>query len=585
VFVPRASHFGWAARYLLFEIEAVSMHRTASVLVLSLSMSLLAATTIVGSAWSLPGALLSQSKINSATLPGLIDDGDELGDSVANLGDLDGPGPSVVALAVGAVNDDDGGAHRGAVYILFLNAAGSVLSYQKISATQGGFVGTLVQGDEFGGAVTSLGDLDGPGPSKIAIAVGAAHDDDGGGLGDRGAIYILFLSSAGMVLSQQKISDTAGNFTATLADLDEFGGSLAGLGDLDGPGGSAVALATGAVYDDQAGADCGAVYILFLNSNGTVSSYRKVTAGISGFTGNLGSGDNFGEDVAPLGDLDGSGASVLALAVGAVGDGDGGSDRGSVYVLFLWTNGTVISHQKISSTKGNFAGPLLNDDNFGTAVSCLGDLDGSGPSAVTLAVGAGSYDGLGLDRGAVYILFLDTTGSVLSHQEISSTIGGFAPFLADTDEFGSGLAALGDINGGGAGAQTLASGVSFDDDGGPNRGAVYLLSLDGLVVVGVQDPLGTRRSGLGSPRPNLFSQRTTIPFRIEQAGHVRIEVWDATGRLVRRLLNEAMGPGEHQAVWDGLDESRSPRASGTYFLRMSVDGGTVSEGVKAVLLR
>jgi flagellar hook capping protein FlgD len=559
------------------------MRRSALVFALPMMLGLAFATTIVHTAWSAPGSLLSQSKINNSTLPGQIDDGDELGDSVANLGDLDGPGPSVVALAVGAVNDDDGGAHRGAVYILFLNAAGSVLSYQKISLTQGGFIGTLDQGDELGGAVTSLGDLDGPGPSKIAIAVGAAHDDDGGL--DRGAIYILFLNSAGMVLSQQKISDTEGNFTGTLLDADEFGGSLAGLGDLDGPGGSVAALATGAVYDAGGGFDRGAVYILFLNSNGTVSSHRKIADSQGGFTGTLGNGDNFGEDVAPLGDLDGPGASVLALAVGTVGDGDGGSHRGAVYILFLWTNGTVISHQKISSTKGNFTGPLLNDDNFGTAVASLGDLDGPGPSAAALAVGAGSDDGLGLDRGAVYILLLNNTGTVLSYQEISSTIGGFAPFLADTDEFGSGLAALGDINGGGAGAMTLASGVSFDDDGGPDRGAVYLLNLDGVAVVGVQDPPGTRRQRLGRPQPNLFSQRTTIPFRIERAGRVRIEVWDASGRLVRRLLDNPLNAGDHQTIWDGTDESRNPRASGTYFVRMSVDGRTAAEGVKAVLLR
>ena len=561
------------------------MRRSALVFALPTMLGLAVATTIVHTAWSAPGTLLSQSKINSATLPGQIDDGDELGDSVANLGDLDGPGPSVVALAVGAVNDDDGGSHRGAVYILFLNAAGTVLSYQKISATQGGFVGTLDQGDEFGGAVTSLGDLDGAGPSKIAIAVGAAHDDDGGGLGDRGAIYILFLNSAGVVLSQQKISDTQGNFTAQLADFDEFGGSLAGLGDLDGPGGSVAALATGAVYDADGGTDRGAVYILFLNGNGTVSSHRKISSTSGGFTGNLGNGDNFGEDVASLGDLDGPGASVLALAVGAVGDGDGGSDRGSVYILFLWTNGTVISHQKISSTSGGFTGPLLNDDNFGTAVASLGDLDGPGPSAAALAVGAGSDDGLGLDRGALYILLLNNTGTVLSYQEISSTIGGFAPFLADTDEFGSGLAALGDINGGGVGAMTLASGVSFDDDGGPDRGAVYLLNLDGVAVVGVQDPPGMRGTRIGRPQPNLFSQRTTIPFSIEHAGRVRIEVWDVTGRLVRRLLDDPLDPGDHQTVWDGTDESRNPRGSGTYFVRMSVDGRTAAEGVKAVLLR
>ncbi len=558
-----------------------------STLGLAMMTIVLATATIFGTAWSQPGTLLSHTKINSNTLAGLgapLDDTDEFGDAVAALGDLDGPGPSVAALAVGAIADDDGGTHRGAVYILFLNAAGSVLSYQKISATQGNFTGTLDAGDEFGGALASLGDLDGPGPSVAALAVGAIGDDDGGV--ERGAVYILFLNSGGTVLSHQKISNTQGGFTATLDDLDEFGGALAGLGDLDGPGGSAAALAVGAVYDDDGGSDRGAVYILFLNGAGSVLSHRKISSTEGNFLATLGNFDNFGEDVAPLGDLDGPGASVGALAVGAVGDGDGGSDRGAVYVLFLWTNGSVLYHQKISSSQGNFAGPLQNNDNFGSAVAGLGDLDGSGSSVAALAVGAGSDDGLGLDRGAIYILFLDSTGNVLSYQEISSTAGGFASLLDDTDEFGSGLAALGDIDGSGGGAQTLACGVGFDDDGGLDRGAAYLLSLAGGAVVAVDDPpAGARWDGLGRPQPNLFSQRTTIPFRIRQAGRARIEIWDATGRLVRKLLDEQVGPGEHQTVWDGSDDAGRPRAPGTYFLSMSMDGRTVTRGVKAVLLR
>ncbi|MEZ6144009.1 MAG: integrin alpha [Planctomycetaceae bacterium] len=52
----------------------------------------------------------------------------------AGLGDLDGTG--VNDLVVGARSDSDGGSLRGAVYVLFLNANGTVKSYQKISDTQ-----------------------------------------------------------------------------------------------------------------------------------------------------------------------------------------------------------------------------------------------------------------------------------------------------------------------------------------------------------------------------------------------------------------------------------------------------------------
>ena len=62
------------------------------------------------------------------------------GVSVDSLGDLDGDG--VGDLAVGALGDDDDGTDRGAVWVQFLNADGTVKAHQKISDTQGGFTGT-----------------------------------------------------------------------------------------------------------------------------------------------------------------------------------------------------------------------------------------------------------------------------------------------------------------------------------------------------------------------------------------------------------------------------------------------------------
>ena len=82
-------------------------------------------------------------------------------------------------------------------------------SEQKISETRGNFDGNLSIGDEFGSAVTSIGDLEADGVTDLAV--GAPFDDDDGT--DRGALWILFMDSDGKVDTEQKISSRDGKMS------------------------------------------------------------------------------------------------------------------------------------------------------------------------------------------------------------------------------------------------------------------------------------------------------------------------------------------------------------------------------------
>ncbi|MCX7420916.1 MAG: integrin alpha [Planctomycetia bacterium] len=252
-----------------------------------------------------------------------------------------------------------------------------------------------------------------------------------------------------------------------LSRYDSFGSSVASLGDLDGDG--VTDRAVGANGDDMGGPGRGALYVQFMNSNGTVKSSVKLASGTNGGP-TLADGDFFGSSVASLGDLDGDG--VTDLAVGANGDDTGGSRRGAVHVLLLNANGTVKNSKKIAS--GTNGGPeLAKYDRFGSSVASLGDLDGDG--VTDLAVGA-NYDGTGgIRHGAVHVLLLNANGTVKSSKKIASGTNG-GPELAKYDRFGSSVASLGDLDG--DGVTDLAVGADGDDTNGSNRGAVHVLLLN-----------------------------------------------------------------------------------------------------------
>jgi hypothetical protein len=339
------------------------------------------------------GRVDTQAKISETAglFSGDLENDDRFGAAVAGLGDLNGDGFS--DIAVGAPGDDDGGDNRGAVWILFMNADGSVQSSQKVSDQQGNFGGNLDNNDEFGSALAGIGDFDGDGVPDLAASAPRANSDSV----RSGSVWILFMQANGSVRESRRIDSDNGSFDGNLSEGDSFGSSIASLGDLNADG--VTDLAVGANGSDTGGS----VWLLFLNSNGSVGDQRRIASNDSGFEGSLDDGDGFGSAVAGLGDIDGDG--VTELAVGAPGAEDGGEDRGAVWVLFMRTDGRVEDQLRISSTDGKLDENLDNGDRFGSALAALGDLNAA--DAVDMAVGVPGDDDDKNDAGALLILFME----------------------------------------------------------------------------------------------------------------------------------------------------------------------------------
>lgn len=321
-------------------------------------------------------------------------------------------------------------------------------TFVRLPQNEGALMAELESGDRFGRDHDRAGDINGDGIDDLIF--GARSDDDGAT--DAGAAYVLFMNADGGVDSHQKISALHGNFSDELVAGSFFGYGVAGIGDYDGDNVPDVAISAPA-------APVPAIYILHLESDGTVKSMVKNTGIV-------------GQGLSAIGDRNNDGRiDLVAAEPGAIGGG-------LIHLLFFDQSSALLRDETVSigEDRGGFGTGLLDGDSFGGRESALlGDLDDNGTQE--LAVGAfESENGL----GAIWILSLDND----SHEVVDKLK--LAPGLAGFDEiiplstnvngttgghFGHALVAAGDLNGDGI-PDLITSANQYDD------GVGYILYLN-----------------------------------------------------------------------------------------------------------
>ena len=82
------------------------------------------------------------------------------------------------------------------------------------------------------------------------------------------------------------------------------------------------------------------------------------------------------------------------------------------------------------------------------------------------------------------------------------------------------------------------------------------------VVTGVEELVPVEYSLLQN-YPNPFNPSTVISYGLPHTSHVRLEVYDALGQLVEKLVDKEHEPGQYQVRFDakGL-------AAGVYYYRL-----------------
>ena len=335
-----------------------------------------------------------------------------------------------------------------------------------------------------------------------------------------------------------KIENNSGGLVANLQSGDRFSRDHDQAGDINGDG--IIDLVVGARSDDDGAIDAGAVYILFMNTDGTVQSNQKISATEGGFTDTLDAGDFFGYGVAGIGDYDND--NIPDIAVTAIG---------RIYIIHLNNDGTVKSFVK-------------NQNINSQGLSAIGDLNNDG--RIDLVACQSTSNAGGTNRGAIQILFFDNTSNVINSSTvtISSTQGGFGTGLQDNDRFGGReVAMLGDIDN--DGTKELAVGA-FMSDGG--KGAIWILSLDNTTFNVVSKLKITE--GLNGFADTLTTGANPNGTAGASFGHALCKVGDLNGDGVPDLMT---GANQQNEGWGYILYLNADKTVKTFTRINNTDGG------------
>jgi len=168
------------------------------------------------------------------------------------------------------------------------------------------------------------------------------------------------------------------------------------------------------------------------------------------------------------------------------------------------------------------------------------------------------------------------------HRLVGQLHGGNASCYSITDDWYGRLYTS--WTGGGTAASRLSSWLDPD-----NTGTLVLDGWDPQAIdtdVALGDEEVTRGYFLSPNAPNPFNPVTRITYSVPAGtggAPITLAIYDATGRMVRELVNGAKSPGTHAVTWDGTDNQGEPAASGVYFYRMNWNEG--SETRRLVLVR
>lgn len=335
---------------------------------------------------------------NGFTIEGIAE-GNETGNSVSVLGDINGDG--IDDVGIGALYADPNNLDNAGVgYVVFGQQGGfsDKFDLNTLDGTNGFTIEGIAEGNETGVTISGVGDFNGDGIADMAIT--APFADSNGT--DSGSAYLIFGTQAGFAptLNLGDLNGTNGFVINSIAEGD-FLGKVSNAGDVNGDGFADVIIGAYGPYSGNNPA--GSAYVVF-GKPGAFSDEFNLSQlnGTNGFSiEGITAGNLTGFSVSSAGDFNGDGFDDLL--VGAPGTNNG---AGQSYIVFGKEDGFAaeINLGELDPNEGLALNGVAAGDFSSISVSAAGDINGDGLD--DLMVGASYADPNGkTNAGSTYLIY------------------------------------------------------------------------------------------------------------------------------------------------------------------------------------
>ena len=129
------------------------------------------------------------------------------------------------------------------------------------------------------------------------------------------------------------------------------------------------------------------------------------------------------------------------------------------------------------------------------------------------------------------------------------------------------------------------------NDAPPQTNTIFYYKLQTITAAGKQQFFDPVRVEMARPKnsqllqnyPNPFNPETTIKYQLSQPQHVKIQIYNIAGQVIRTLVDGNINAGYHKLIWDGRNDDGMQVTSGVYHCVLR--GDKFHAMIKLVLLK